>query len=146
DWSSDVCSSDLDQRTRLVEDPGLRPGEPGKTTIRGVGPDVGAGVECVQQLQGAYPAPGFLADHRAARARSEAVRIAAAAASRPLLPAAPPERAAACSTLSQVSNPNPTGTRVSVATLASAAEVSPATKSKCGVSPRITIPRVTIAA
>src|SRR5690606_21906339 len=134
-------------RACLVEHAGLGTREPRQPAPGEVGAHIRTRVHRIEQPQGSGAPPGFDADHDPATARSsEAVRRAASAASRPLLPAAPPDRAAACSTVSQVRSPNPTGMPRSVATRESADAVSPATKSKCGVSPRITTPSATTAA
>ena len=57
----------------------------------------------------------------------------------------PPARACACSTVSDVITPKVTGSPASSATRATPLAAWPATKSKCGVSPRITAPQQAIA-
>src|SRR5207342_3345106 len=73
--------------------------------------------------------------------RRSTISTAVAAASAPLLPSGPPARARAWSTSSVVSTPKAIGTPVSRATRLMPDAHSPATKSKCGVSPRMTAPR-----
>src|SRR5215831_7858998 len=74
---------------------------------------------------------------------TSAVSRAATTASQPLsswLPSSP-HRSRACSRVSQVSTPLPTGVLASRATLVSPAVTASQTYSKCGVPPRITAPR-----
>ena len=88
---------------------------------------------------------GVLPAARAAPARS---RIAARQASAPLSSAdagAAGSGPRACSRVSQVSTPLPTGVRSSSATRVSPAVTASQTYSKCGVPPRITTPSATTA-
>ena len=80
------------------------------------------------------------------RAARRTARCAAAAASLPLLPTAPPARATACSCVFAVMTPNATGTPVSSATSVQPRAASAQTNVKCGVSPWITQPRQITAA
>src|SRR3990170_3500389 len=105
-------------------------------------PDGGRLVQCV----GGDLAPRLLDDHgtRSGRTNS-AISTAACAESHPLLPCLPPARSRACSSVSVVSKPSITGTPVSRPTRMIPRADSPATMSKCAVSPRITAPRQTTA-
>ena len=62
-----------------------------------------------------------------------------------MLSAPGPERAAACASVSVVSTPNAIGTPVSPAAAMTPCATAEEMYSKCGVSPRITQPRQTIA-
>src|SRR4030095_10579666 len=90
-------------------------------------------------------APGLVDDHGSASlgscSRSDAISIAAVAASHPLFPCLPPARSSACSSVSVVRTPNVTGTPVASAASRIPAAACPAMSSKCAVSPRITAPR-----
>src|SRR5260370_22199159 len=88
---------------------------------------------------------GFYPEVSLSRRSRSAISTAVMAASNPLLPPLPPARSIACSGVLQVSTLKATGTPVSAATCASPLAASPATYSKCGVSPRITAPRQMIA-
>ena len=93
----------------------------------------------------AYDVPmrSYLAASRrfTAASRSNAtISMAVAAASSPLWPSLPPRRSNACSRVFTVRTPKTTGTPVSSATREIPAAHSPATYSKCGVSPRTTAP------
>src|SRR3954449_648479 len=82
------------------------------------------------------------------RSRSvSAVASAAIVASQPLSSAEPgsPARSRACSSVSQVRTPLPTGLPASSATRVSPAVTASHTYSKCGVPPRMTTPRATTA-
>src|SRR3954471_2526039 len=84
----------------------------------------------------------------ARRSRSvSAVVSAAIVASQPLSSAEPgrPARSRACSSVSQVRTPLPTGLPASSATRVSPAVTASQTYSKCGVPPRITTPSATTA-
>src|SRR3954451_1758035 len=84
----------------------------------------------------------------ARRSRSvSAVVSAAIVASQPLSSAEPgrPARSRACSSVSQVRTPLPTGLPASSATRVSPAVTASQTYSKCGVPPRTTTPRATTA-
>src|SRR4029450_7153607 len=91
------------------------------------------------------PAPGLVDDHGPASlgscSRSDAISIAAVAASHPLFPCLPPERSSACSSVSVVRTPKVIGTPVAAAASRIPAAACPATSSKCAVSPRVTAPR-----
>src|SRR5436190_404097 len=109
-------------------------------------PDRGGLIERV----GRDASPGFVDDHGdfsrfGSASRSEAISSAAIAASHPLLPCLPPARSRAWSNVSVVSTPNVTGTPFRSAASRMPRAASAATKSKCGVSPRITAPRQTTA-
>src|SRR6185436_16029499 len=69
------------------------------------------------------------------RRNNAAISRAAAAASRPLLPASLPARARACSSVSVVRTPNAIGTPVSPAAAITPWAAEDAMYSKCGVSP-----------
>src|SRR5690606_19683859 len=86
--------------------------------------------------------PNHLASNCASRLT---ISRADRAASAPLLQALVPERSMACSMESTVRTPKATGTPNSMDTWARPLVHSPATYSKCGVPPRITAPRATIA-
>src|SRR3954451_18017352 len=79
--------------------------------------------------------------------RVRAVASAAMVASQPLSSADPgsPARSRACSSVSQVRTPLPTGFPASSATRVSPAVTESQTYSKCGVPPRTTTPRATTA-
>src|SRR5690606_5179015 len=114
----------IDQGTGVLEDARLRPGEACQTRRGVVAVEVGHQFEGVEHLERPRTALGFGPHHELAICRStSAVRRAASAASCPLLPALPPARAVAWAIVSHVSRPIPTGTSVSVAARASAAEV-----------------------
>ena len=87
---------------------------------------------------------------RAGGRRSRSVRAvarAAIAASHPLSSAEPgsPARSRACSSVSQVRTPLPTGRPASSETRVRPAVTASQTYSKCGVPPRTTTPRATTA-
>src|SRR3954467_254674 len=79
--------------------------------------------------------------------RVSAVASAAIVASQPLSSGEPgsPARSRACSSVSQVRTPLPTGLPASRATLVRPAVTASHTYSKCGVPPRMTTPRATTA-
>ena len=79
--------------------------------------------------------------------RVSAVASAAMVASQPLSSAEPgsPARSRACSSVSQVRTPLPTGLPASRATRVSPAVTASQTYSKCGVPPRMTTPSATTA-
>src|SRR4029453_434335 len=104
-------------------------------------------IDLVERLEGQL-ARGSTRSHRqnfCTARRTCTISSAVTAASYPLLPASPPARASACSMVSVVSTPNATGRSWPRATAAIPLAASPATKSKCGVSPRTTAPRHTSA-
>src|SRR3954467_361570 len=94
-------------------------------------------------------APRAVDDHRetgsGSARRIRAISIAARAASRPLLPCAPPGRACACARSSVARTSKMHAMPVSRVTSATPRAASLATRSKCAVSPRITAPRHTTA-
>src|SRR5690606_10236549 len=100
----------IGQLAGLLEDPRLGPHQPREAAVGRVVALLRTGLAGAEQLQGPRPAPGLGPDHRRTCASREAVRSAASAASAPLFPAAPPERASACARSSVVSRPKPIGT------------------------------------
>src|SRR5918994_3167996 len=142
----DDLVSDLNGQSRVEHDPHLVAHlmVVNARLLSGFDRDHTHGARLVERV-GDDLAPRLVDDHPPASfgncSSTDAVSMAAIAASHPLFPCFPPERSIACSNVSVVRTPKMTGTPVSSAAARMPFAACPATCSKCAVSPRITAPR-----
>src|SRR5919204_3011640 len=142
----DDLVSDLDGQSRVEHDPHLVAHlmVVNARLLSGLDRDHAHGARLVERV-GDDLAPRLVDDHPPASfgncSSTDAISMAAIAASQPLFPCFPPERSMACSNVSVVRTPKMTGTPVSSAAARMPFAACPAMCSKCAVSPRITAPR-----